>query len=152
MYYQGHSMFEKLKNWWNKDKIRQQQVNNMFAELTQKFAEQTKQFKEHEIELEETKKELEVYRLKEKENEERYDSTEPWIEVKSAKHDDVKGIQIELDWNNAFIQYLKENGITGKDEEIAVQKYLGLLYEDLIQRFEQRAIDNSDKPRINDFE
>ncbi|MGZ8924404.1 MAG: hypothetical protein ACXW2E_00840 [Nitrososphaeraceae archaeon] len=71
-------------------------------------------------------------------------SIDPWVEVIGESVDPVKGIEIKLDWNDAFIQYLKENGITAKDDDTAVQKWLAFLYQDLIEKFEQKIINNSD--------
>jgi hypothetical protein len=51
-------------------------------------------------------------------------SSEPWVEVVSGDVDPTNGIQIKLDWNDAFITYLRQNGITGENEDIMVQKWL----------------------------
>lgn len=53
-------------------------------------------------------------------------STEPWVEVQSWT-DTPQGVKIELDWNDAFVTYLRANGYTGADDDQLVQKYLALL-------------------------
>lgn len=58
----------------------------------------------------------------------------PWVEITGEAIDSDKGIRLALDWNNEFIQYLKQNGITGADEEQIVQKYITLLYRELIEQ------------------
>lgn len=80
------------------------------------------------------------------------DETEPWVNIGSTVYDPVKGFRIELDWNEAFIQHLRDSGVGGRSEEEVVQKWLGLLYGDLIQRLESTVVErNSDTNRVNDF-
>lgn len=80
------------------------------------------------------------------------DDTEPWVNIGSTVYDPVKGFRIELDWNEAFIQHLRESGVGGRSEEEVVQKWLGMLYGDLIQRLEGTVVErNSDANRVNDF-
>jgi hypothetical protein len=50
----------------------------------------------------------------------------PYIDVVGEVDDPKKGIGIQLDWNDAFVDHLKENGYTGTDEEI-IQRYLSML-------------------------
>lgn len=106
---------------------------------------------EAEAKLAKANQELSILRETAKEHEEKKNSSEPWVEVTGESIDPVRGIEIRLDWNAAFIQYLKENGITGRDEDTAVQKWLAFLYQDLIETLEQKAIDNSDKKTVSDF-
>lgn len=163
-------MFKKLSNWWNRDRIAMNETLARFEErLTeteaareeerqarqvaeQQFIAELKAHKETEERLKEAEEAVSVYRKQEEADEARRNGTEPWVEIKSDRLDPVKGIHIELDWNDAFVQYLKDAGIKGRDDETVVQKYLAMLYEDLIGRLEQKVIDNSDKPRVNDFE
>lgn len=77
--------------------------------------------------------------------------TTPWVEIKSANFDEVKGFRIELDWNQAFIQHLKESGLKGKSDEEIVQKWLGFLYGDIVDRLEQTVIERNSTKTTNDF-
>lgn len=120
-------------------------VEERLNALEAKLQEETNAKLQLEQELETASSELTVLREQVKEHEDKKNSPEPWVEVIGESIDPVRGIQIKLDWNDAFIQYLKENGITGKDEDTAIQKWLALLYHDLINNLEQRIIDNSDK-------
>ncbi|PPD55737.1 MAG: hypothetical protein CTY12_00325 [Methylotenera sp.] len=120
-------------------------VEERLNTLETKLQEETEAKIQLEQELESASSELTVLREQVKEHEDKKNSTEPWVEVVGESIDPVRGIQIKLDWNDAFIQYLKENGITGKDEDTAIQKWLALLYHDLVDNLEQRIIDNSDK-------
>lgn len=119
----------------------EERLNNLETKLQQEQEEKI----QLEQQLETTTSELTVLREIVKEHEDKKNSPEPWVEVTGESIDPVRGIQIKLDWNDAFIQYLKENGITGKNEDMAVQKWLALLYHDLVNNLEQRIIDNSDK-------
>jgi len=59
---------------------------------------------------------------------------EPWVDIKGAIEDPEHGIKMELDWNDAFVTYLRDNGITGADDEVVVQKWIALLYRDLMEQ------------------
>ena len=104
-------MLQSIKKWWNKDKdalnerLQQQEIllNTVVENMT--------------AELNEANTELNAFRVKEQADQDKYTSTEPWVEIKSDTVDPIHGIQIKLDWNPAFVQYLKDNGITGKDED-----------------------------------
>ena len=104
-----------------------------------------------EHELVEATSELTILREKQKKYDDKRNSPEPWVEVIGESIDPIKGIEIRLDWNEAFIQYLKENGITGSDEDVAVQKWLAFLYADLMEKMEQKIVDNSDKNIVSDY-
>jgi hypothetical protein len=104
-----------------------------------------------EAKLLEASAELVMLREVKKEHEDKKNSPEPWVEVIGESIDPVRGIEIRLDWNDAFIQYLKESGINSKDEDAAVQKWLAYLYQDLMEKFEQRIIDNSDKKSESEY-
>lgn len=142
-------MFKSIFNWLNKDKL---EMDRRFDEIEKRFVDERLARHAAEQELEDAQQEVSMYRARDEADEAKRNGTEPWIEIKSADHDPVRGIHIELDWNVAFVQYLKDGGFTGRDDEIIVQKWLAFLYEDLITRLEQKIIDNSDKPRVNDFE
>jgi uncharacterized protein YbaA (DUF1428 family) len=148
-------MFTQLKTWWNRDQIQRDHDKKMMDELerySNALAEERAAKLVVENELAETKDEVGVFRAKDAADKAKREGTEPWVEIKSADYSEIKGIHIELDWNEAFIQYLKDSGLKAKDDEAIVQKWLAYLYQDLIDKLEQKVVDNSDKPRINDFE
>jgi hypothetical protein len=60
------------------------------------------------------------------------DSNEPWVQV-VGDHVDAKGIKIELDWNDAFVTYLKNNGYSGVDDETIVQKWVAHMYKHVME-------------------
>ena len=60
------------------------------------------------------------------------ESSEPWVEVLGAV-DTSQGVRIELDWNDAFVEYLRENGVAGIDDELIMQQYITLLLRDMAE-------------------
>lgn len=54
-------------------------------------------------------------------------SEEPWVEIKGIVEDPEKGIKIELDWNDAFVKHLRQNGYTGVDDDSVIQRYVAVL-------------------------
>lgn len=159
-------MFKAIAEWWNRDKIRAAKAMEeleRYSKALQDSRQETTVLNEQRVVLEQQredliaetvvlKSELETHRTKAAEDEARRNGTEPWVEIKSERIDPIKGIQIELDWNDAFIQYLKDSGLTARDDETIVQKWIAFLYQDLLEKLEQQVIDNSDKPRAGDFE
>lgn len=65
--------------------------------------------------------------------------TEPRVEIIGAVHDPKKGVKIDLDWNEEFVDYLRENGITGTTDEVVVQKWVTLLFRDMLEASEEKA-------------
>ena len=54
------------------------------------------------------------------------DSKEPWVTIIGDTVSD-DGIQIALDWNDAFISFLSSQGVTGADDTQIVQKWLAMI-------------------------
>ncbi len=142
----------RFSKWWNKNKIRQQELETKLEHVCSLSEDLAKRNDELYKELIDSTIKLKEFEDKEKEIQDKQNSTEPWVEIKGERVDPVRGISLELDWNPAFIEYLKDNGITGADEDLIVQKWLSLLYGDLIEKFEERVIDNRDHYRPNEFE
>lgn len=69
-----------------------------------------------------------------KQQEEAKKDEEPWVDIKGAVQDPEHGIKMELDWNDAFVEFLRDAGIQGTDDEVIVQKWITLLYRDLIEQ------------------
>ena len=61
-------------------------------------------------------------------------SDQPWVTIIGESINPEKGIKIELDWNDAFVKYLKANGYNGSDEETVVGKWLVHLYKHLADK------------------
>lgn len=56
--------------------------------------------------------------------ENRKNSNQPWFDIGSADFDADQGIKMQLDWNDAFIDFLKQNGYVGMTETDLVSQYL----------------------------
>jgi hypothetical protein len=142
----------RFTRWWNRDKIAKQAIEDNINNLMNKVDALNIAFGDTKIELDKANIELESYRKQDEEDDEKRNGTTPWVEIKSDSVDPVKGIQIELDWNDAFIQYLKDSGLSAKDDDSLVQKWIAMLYVDLLDKFEQQHIDDSDIIGNSEFE
>lgn len=108
--------------------------------------------KEDQQQLENLKKQVDQLQtsLKEKEREQKKQGA--LIEIRGERIDENKGILLDLEWNDDFIRYLKENGITGKSDEEIVKNYLVRLYAHLASRLEEEEMKKQDeKGNISDF-
>lgn len=66
------------------------------------------------------------------------ESPEPWVDFIGQVRDTAQGQRLQMDWNSAFIEYLKASGITGVDEEQIMQKYISMLLRDMSDKYEER--------------
>jgi len=142
----------RFTRWWNRNKIKEQANNDRLKAIENMVLELTETNQSLAAELKEAQDCVTIYKTKELEEESKRNSDVPWVEITSDSYDKLKGIHIALDWNEAFIDYLIANGINGVDEETIVQKWLALLYDDLLVKMEQQSIDNSDIMGPSDFE
>lgn len=60
------------------------------------------------------------------------ESDEPWCDWVAHGKDSSGQIRVQLDWNKAFIDYLRECGFNGIDENLIVQKYLAAVARELL--------------------
>lgn len=90
-------------------------------------------------------------KLEEQLNEHSHSESEPWVQVVGEGADPSKGIKIQLDWNDAFIEYLKGQGIKGVTEDTAVQRWLAMVNIHLIESLEDKAVQGTTKGTINDI-
>lgn len=68
---------------------------------------------------------------------ERQASDIPFVEVISSGYDPELGVQMQLDWNAAFIKELKGKGYRGRSERDIVNKWLVATHKQLAEQFEQ---------------
>jgi hypothetical protein len=85
------------------------------------------------IEAHELSKEVRVQRAAD----ERHASDVPFVEVISSGYDPELGVQMQLDWNAAFIKELKGKGYRGRSERDIVNKWLVATHKQLAEQFEQ---------------
>lgn len=86
-------------------------------ELELKLQSELKTREEYLIQETERKKVLDELKSKE----------EPWVDIRGVVEDTKNGIKIELDWNDAFIKYLKTSGLDGPSDDIIVQRWLEMI-------------------------
>ena len=136
-------MFKSIKAWWNRTDTKFENLEKLITDVQsdkQKVDLENKELKEKTDQL---ASELEAIRTERESDASKKNSDVPWVDVHSAEFDPARGVQIDLDWNPAFIVYLKENGLKGKTEEIIIQKWLAFLYEDLVAKLEDETVEES---------
>lgn len=69
-------------------------------------------------------------RIVNEEREKKRMSAEPWVEVIGEKIDEDGRIELQLDWNAAFVKYLRLNGFRGATDDVLVQTWLAALQKD----------------------
>ena len=84
------------------------------------------------------------------------ESETPYVIVRSIGFDSRNGVQVQLDWNPAFIRYLKAGGIDGRNEDEIVRRWLAMLSHDIIQEgiandYILNGVSDDEKP-LGDFE
>ena len=70
-------------------------------------------------------------------------SSEPWVDIQGWVQTE-QGIRVELDWNDAMVKYLRDEGISGTDDEQVVQKWVTMLMHDMAGQMEEEAPEQSD--------
>ncbi len=66
------------------------------------------------------------------------ESDDPWVDFVGNVRDTEMGQRLQMEWNDAFIVYLRANGVTGANDEQVVQKYISLLFKDMVDKNEER--------------
>jgi hypothetical protein len=67
----------------------------------------------------------------------RQKSDTPFVEIISDGYDPELGVQLQLDWNTAFIKELKSKGYNGSSERDIVNKWLMAVHKQLAADFEK---------------
>ncbi|QDJ96496.1 hypothetical protein Xoosp13_310 [Xanthomonas phage Xoo-sp13] len=75
--------------------------------------------------------EAERQKILEEEREKQRNSSEPWVEVIGQEFNADGDLKIQLDWNDAFIKYLRSNGFKGQTDDILVQMWVSSLSRNL---------------------
>ncbi len=132
-----HIVVDEEKKQVTLDDIPPEQLASLMAELKKEImqdmkSEAEKKAEEDRLRKEQLRKDRESYveRMKA--------SDEPWMDIE-AWDENKTGAKIELDWNDAFIKHLRENGIAGTDDDQVVQKWLILLMEDMTGKMADEA-------------
>lgn len=113
-------MFKVISNWFKKRREAQ-------------FEAYIKQ-KEEALALESAKLQAAIDLALAQKDEAQKTSEEPWVKLESGELHPEHGIQLKLDWNGAFIDYLKDEcGFTGPDDTAIIQKYIGAVYKEIYE-------------------
>lgn len=124
---------KKKKSYYKpKKKIDQALLDQVREQVLKEIKEQTA--RENAL-AEQARKEADTVR--EKFVEEMKKSPEPWVDVLMWVETPT-GVKYQLDWNDAFIKHLENNGIKGVDEEQTVQKWVALLLRSSADNMEER--------------
>ena len=75
----------------------------------------------------------------EKEKNKQLDGKEPWVNLVGGEIDPEKGIKVKLEWNEAFVKMLRQNGIQGTSDEEIVQRWLALVTKDIDRRHQDET-------------
>lgn len=59
---------------------------------------------------------------------------EPMFKMEGVLKDPSQGLRVELDWNKAFVDYLKQVGFRGDTDEVIVGQWLNDMYKPLGDR------------------
>jgi hypothetical protein len=73
----------------------------------------------------------------EKAADERQKSDTPFVEIISDGYDPELGVQLQLDWNEAFVKELKSKGYKGRNDREIVNKWLIEMHKQLAAQFEE---------------
>ena len=76
------------------------------------------------------------------------ESDEPWVEILGDVEQTAQGVRIAIEWNDAFITFLKSAGITGLDDEQIVQHWVALLTQDMVEQMEGGSTDQPGPEKI----
>ena len=121
--------------------VEEERMNKEAAEQEAREAEEAEELAKEKAEEE---RQAEIKKAAENIIEEKMESDEPWVEMVGASVDPEKGIRVELNWNPAFIKYLREGGIQGASEEECAQRWLAMISKDIDGRYADDDDDGKD--------
>lgn len=65
------------------------------------------------------------------------DSNEPWFEFYGGEIHEEHGLQLQLDWNDAFIDQLRRHGYKGTSDDELVAQYIANIQRTIDERGKQ---------------
>jgi hypothetical protein len=139
-----------MLGWFSKNKKEQaikQAIDEFKQNEAQRFedylrAKEEEKRKADEAEAARIKELEEVAKRVEQEKEQALkNSDKPWVKVESADVDNNGNIGIKLDWNPAFISYLRHECNFEGDEEKIIHMWLAALYREMVVDGRNNALD-----------
>lgn len=70
-------------------------------------------------------------------------SPDSWVEIIGWVETD-QGVKVELEWNDAFIDFLSSEGVTGTEEDQIVQKWVAMLLHNIADDMDTPPTDPSE--------
>lgn len=86
-----------------------------------------KKLEEMEDKIDNVIKYVDELKAEERRKNAKYNSDEPWVEIKNMVDNEKGGVKMELDWNDAFITHLRNNGFVGENDDILIQQYISVM-------------------------
>lgn len=70
-------------------------------------------------------------------------SPDPWVDIIGWVRDS-HGVRTELEWNTAFVDYLRAEGVTGVDDDQVVQKWVAIMMHEMAARMDDEQEEASE--------
>lgn len=169
-------MWKSLSNWWNKEKIALEQQladanerldniqhgldqalvqNKILAEKTQVLLQENgalwTRCEAEQKDRTAAYKELEDFKELHP-NMKAEGVLDPWMIIEVNGENSLKGLKINIDWNEAIVQHMKDKGHGHRDDNVTMQHFIVQLYEHVVMILENRVIEESDLIKPNEFE
>lgn len=148
-------MFKAIAHWWNKDKL---ELELALKIANERLNTEMSQCDKLRVKLDETLEDAkvlaaEVQRLKALNPDMKAEGVlTPWMIIGVDGENELKGLKIFMDWNDAVIQHMKDKNLGYQTEDEMIQHFLVQLYEHVLMVLERRVLDDSDLHRPNEFE
>lgn len=124
------------------DAISAMGISELKAELKAQIMDELKDDQVKRMELEKERRERET--LEQQEYIKRMKaSPDPWVDIVGWVRDS-QGVRTELEWNVAFVDYLRGEGVTGVDDDAVVQKWVALMMHDMAGRMDEERDEESE--------
>lgn len=122
--------------WWlfGKKTAKEQELEQL-RELVSTLVDQSREPVEEEPEA----NDVTAVRVQDEEREYFKNSPTPWVKLVSDEFDPKHGFKISLDWNDAFVEKLRQSGYTGVDDNQLVQKWLAQTALNVAQSLEEQS-------------
>lgn len=101
-------------------------MHNNVSNMDGNYQEYFSDFKER---LDDVEENMDDYKRYREEKEMLKNGDEPWVDFESKVVDDDGRVEVKMDWNSAFIDYLKKTGFKGSAEEMVSTYFASLVRE-----------------------
>jgi hypothetical protein len=162
-------MFKSISNWWNKDKIALQaeltKANQVFHTTQTNLLNLQEELAQAKVQigisksvamnanalLSEVSQELDALKVEHRDMKEE-GILDPWFIIEVNGENALKGLKINVDWNEAMVQHMKDKGHSYKNEDLMMQHFVAQLYEHVIMTLDAKVLEESDIIGKGEFE